>query len=151
MSENDYLPGAQVPDARLRAYGGRFIPEALIAAVEEVAAEYARPENDPAFKAELDGLLLGYTGRPSLVPRSAVLGPGRRLPGPAQARGPRAHRVAQDQQRARPGAAHEADGQDPDHRRDRRRPARRGHRHRCALFGLECRSTWARRTPSGRR
>ena len=51
-------------------------------------------------------------------------------PGPAQARGPQPHRLAQDQQRARPGAADQADGQDPGHRRDRRRPARRRHRHR---------------------
>ena len=42
-----------------------------------------------------------------------------------QARGPRPHRRAQDQQRARPGAAGAADGQAADHRRDRRRPARR--------------------------
>ena len=40
------------------------------------------------------------------------------------------HRRAQDQQRARPGAAGQADGQDADHRRDRRRPARRRDRHR---------------------
>ena len=40
------------------------------------------------------------------------------------------HRRAQDQQRARPGAARQADGQAADHRRDRRRPARRRHRDR---------------------
>ena len=50
-----------------------------------------------------------------------------RLP---QARGPQPHRLAQDQQRARPGAAHPATRQDPRHRRDRRRPARRRDRHR---------------------
>ena len=48
----------------------------------------------------------------------------------AQARGPHPHRLAQDQQRDRPGPAHPAHGQAADHRRDRRRPARRGHRHR---------------------
>ena len=42
-----------------------------------------------------------------------------------QARGPDPHRRAQDQQRARPGAARQAHGQAADHRRDRRRPARR--------------------------
>ena len=47
-----------------------------------------------------------------------------------QARGPQPHRLAQDQQRPRPGPADQADGQDPGHRRDRRRPARRRHRDR---------------------
>ena len=76
----------------------------------------------------------------------------RRRAGPAQARGPQPHRLAQDQQRARPGAAHQADGQDPGHRRDRRRPARRRHRHRRrAARASSASSTWARRTPGGRR
>lgn len=47
-----------------------------------------------------------------------------------QARGPEPHRFAQDQQRARPGPAHQADGQDPRHRGDGRGPARRRDRHR---------------------
>ena len=57
----------------------------------------------------------------------------RAIPAPAalpQARGPRPHRRPQDQQRARPGAAHPPARQDPGHRRDRRRPARRGDRDR---------------------
>ena len=53
-----------------------------------------------------------------------------RRPDPAQARGPQPHRRPQDPQRARPGAADQADGQDPGDRRDRRRPARRRQRHR---------------------
>ncbi len=52
------------------------------------------------------------------------------LPPVPQARGPRAHRRPQDQQRAGPGAAHPAAGQDAGHRGDRCRPARRRHRHR---------------------
>ena len=47
-----------------------------------------------------------------------------------QARGSQPHRLAQDQQRARAGVACQADGQDPHHRRDRRRPARRRDRDR---------------------
>ncbi len=61
------------------------------------------------------------------VPRRAPL----RARGPrdlAQARGPHAHRLAQAQQRARPGAARPPDGQAADHRRDRRGPARRRER-----------------------
>ena len=100
----------------------------------------ARPMVDPEFLGELDRLHRTYTGRPSLlteVPRFAAAR--RRRADPAQARGPQPHRLAQDQQRPRPGAADQADGQDPRHRRDRRRPARRRHApppRRCS--GLEC-------------
>ncbi|GLZ44194.1 tryptophan synthase beta chain [Actinomycetospora sp. NBRC 106375] len=48
-------------------YGGRFMPEALIAAVDEVAAEYDKARHDPAFLAELDRLQRDYAGRPSPV------------------------------------------------------------------------------------
>ena len=76
----------------------------------------------------------------------------RRGPGHPQARGPQPHRLAQDQQRAGAGAADQADGQDPGHRRDRRRPARRRHGHRRRPDGARLHaSTWARSTPSGRR
>ena len=67
-----------------------------------------------------------YVGRPTPLYFAERLTRGRRrradLP---QARGPRPHRRAQDQQRARPGAARRAHGQAAHHRRDRRRPARR--------------------------
>ena len=49
--------------------------------------------------------------------------------GAAQAGGPGPHGLAQAQQRGGPGAAHPADGQDADDRRDRGGPARRGRRH----------------------
>ncbi|MFE9329955.1 tryptophan synthase subunit beta [Streptomyces sp. NPDC006925] len=48
-------------------FGGKFIPEALVAAVDEVAAEYEKAKADPAFAAELDDLLVNYTGRPSAL------------------------------------------------------------------------------------
>ncbi len=48
-------------------YGGRFAPEALMSALEELAAEYASAQADPAFQAELAELLRGYAGRPTLV------------------------------------------------------------------------------------
>jgi tryptophan synthase beta chain len=47
------------------AYGGRFVPEALMAALDELAAEFAAAQGDPRFRADLDGLLASYTGRPS--------------------------------------------------------------------------------------
>ncbi|MBL8928778.1 MAG: tryptophan synthase subunit beta [Kineosporiaceae bacterium] len=48
-------------------FGGRFVPEALIAALEELEAEYAKASADPSFAAELDRLHRTYTGRPSLL------------------------------------------------------------------------------------
>jgi tryptophan synthase beta chain len=46
-------------------YGGRFVPEALVAALDEVAEAYEAARRDPLFIAELDRLLRDYTGRPS--------------------------------------------------------------------------------------
>ena len=80
------------------AYGGRFAPEALMAALDELTAAYEQARKDPDFQAELDGLLRGYAGRPTLLYRRGTVRPaGRRLRGAAQARGPHPHRVAQDQ------------------------------------------------------
>ncbi len=46
-------------------YGGRFVPEALMAALDELTAAYEKARTDAAFQAELTGLLASYTGRPS--------------------------------------------------------------------------------------
>jgi len=56
-----------LPDAsgHFGPYGGRFVPEALVAALDELAEAYAEARADPAFAAELDGLHATYTGRPS--------------------------------------------------------------------------------------
>jgi tryptophan synthase beta chain len=48
-------------------YGGRFVPEALIAALDQLATEYAAAQADPEFRATLDDLLRNYAGRPSLL------------------------------------------------------------------------------------
>ncbi|RKN04327.1 tryptophan synthase subunit beta [Streptomyces radicis] len=77
-------PDGRVPDAGgyFGAFGGTFIPEALRAAVDEVAAEYEKAKGDPAFAAELDDLLIHYTGRPSPlteVPRFAEHAGGARI------------------------------------------------------------------------
>jgi tryptophan synthase beta chain len=57
----------QLPDAlgRFGAYGGRFVPETLIDALNRLAEEYERARADPAFQARLDGYLANYVGRPS--------------------------------------------------------------------------------------
>ena len=46
-------------------YGGRFVPEALVAALDELTAAYAAARADPAFGNELDRLLTTYVGRPT--------------------------------------------------------------------------------------
>jgi tryptophan synthase beta chain len=56
-----------LPDQRGRfgPYGGRYVPEALVAALDELDREYRAASADPAFVAELDGLLTTYSGRPT--------------------------------------------------------------------------------------
>ena len=46
-------------------YGGRFVPEALIHALDELAAEFDAAVNDPRFIADLNDLMVNYVGRPS--------------------------------------------------------------------------------------
>ncbi|MGA0733494.1 MAG: tryptophan synthase subunit beta [Candidatus Nanopelagicales bacterium] len=46
-------------------FGGRFVPEALISALDELAREYEKAKNDPAFIFELEQLQKNYVGRPS--------------------------------------------------------------------------------------
>lgn len=46
-------------------FGGRFVPEALISALDELASEYEKAKNDPAFIFELEQLQKNYVGRPS--------------------------------------------------------------------------------------
>jgi tryptophan synthase beta chain len=77
-------PERQVPTAEgyFGAYGGKFIPEALRAAVDEVAVAYEKAKTDDAFVAELNDLLVNYTGRPSPlteVPRFAEQAGGARV------------------------------------------------------------------------
>lgn len=60
---------SQIPDRRGRfgQFGGRFVPETLTRALEELDAEYASAKKDPQFQAELDGLLKTFVGRPSPI------------------------------------------------------------------------------------
>src|ERR1700750_3396128 len=50
---------------RFGVYGGRYVPETLMAALEELEAAYAEAQKDAAFQAELDDLLRNYCGRPT--------------------------------------------------------------------------------------
>jgi tryptophan synthase beta chain len=55
------------PDAtgHFGPYGGRFVPETLMSPIEELERAYHEARRDPAFQAELDGLLATYAGRPT--------------------------------------------------------------------------------------
>jgi len=48
-------------------YGGRFVPEALIGALDQLAAAHLAAKSDPTFQAELSELHRTYTGRPSIL------------------------------------------------------------------------------------
>jgi tryptophan synthase beta chain len=50
---------------RFGIYGGRYVPETLMAALEELEHAYGEAQKDAAFQAELDDLLHNYCGRPT--------------------------------------------------------------------------------------
>jgi len=50
---------------RFGVYGGRYVPETLMAALEELESAYNEAKDDAAFNAELDDLLHNYCGRPT--------------------------------------------------------------------------------------
>ena len=59
------LPKCQRPDVngRYGKFGGRYVPETLIVALDELTAVYAEAKDDPAYQAELDAVLKDYVGR----------------------------------------------------------------------------------------
>jgi len=58
------LPEADA-NGRFGAFGGRFVPETLMAPLDELARAYETARRDPVFRAELDDLLRTYAGRPT--------------------------------------------------------------------------------------
>jgi tryptophan synthase beta chain len=77
--------GRRDPDARgyFGAYGGRFVPETLVAPIEELTAGYLAARQDLSFRAEFESLLVNYVGRATPLYET------RRLAGDAAARGVR--------------------------------------------------------------
>lgn len=55
-------------------YGGRFVPEALISALDELEAAHQSASNDPEFQKELTYLHRTYTGRPSIITEAPRFG-----------------------------------------------------------------------------
>ena len=57
-------PPPHVP-GRFGSYGGRYVPEVLIPALDELAAAWDELGSDPGFRSELDSLLRDFVGRPT--------------------------------------------------------------------------------------
>ena len=55
----------QAEPGRFGVYGGRYVPETLMAALDELEREYEKAKKDPRFRARLDGLLKTFAGRPT--------------------------------------------------------------------------------------
>lgn len=60
-------PTTAVPDAagRFGTFGGRYVPETLVKALDQLTDEYAKAKADTAFQEELTNLLRDFVGRPS--------------------------------------------------------------------------------------
>jgi tryptophan synthase beta chain len=56
-------------DGRFGRFGGTFVPEILVPALEQLEAAFLDAQDDPAFQAELGGLLADYAGRPTPLTR----------------------------------------------------------------------------------
>ncbi len=143
-----------LPDERghFGQYGGVFVAETLVHALDELRAAYEKYQKDPEFVAEYERELKHFVGRPSPdLSRTALERNARRRADLPQARRPESHRCSQDQQRDRPGAAREAHGQAARDRGNRRRPARRGHRddRRALRHGMRGLHGRGRRAPPG--
>ena len=59
-------PGS-VATGRFGPYGGRYVPETLMAALQELESAYERAKTDPDFQSELDDLLKNFAGRPTTL------------------------------------------------------------------------------------
>jgi tryptophan synthase beta chain len=73
MTERKMTAGLPGPGGYFGAYGGRFVPETLIAALDELEAAWLRYREDAEFQAELDGWLKDYCGRPTPLYRARRL------------------------------------------------------------------------------
>ncbi|WP_353064284.1 tryptophan synthase subunit beta [Tunturibacter psychrotolerans] len=65
MSASSTTGATATVAGRFGAYGGRYVPETLMAALEELEHAYSVAQKDAAFQAELDDLLHHYCGRPT--------------------------------------------------------------------------------------
>ncbi len=66
---------ATLPDARGRfgTYGGRYVPEVLIPALDELSSAWSELRDDPGFRSELSALAKDFVGRPTPVTEAVSL------------------------------------------------------------------------------
>jgi len=62
------------PDGRFGDFGGRFVPETLVPACQELERSFSEAWADPVFRADLDHILREYAGRPSMLTECHNLG-----------------------------------------------------------------------------
>lgn len=67
MHASNLRPESKLPDAdgRFGQFGGRYVPETLVAALDDLAQRYQAASQDAQFQAELTALRTNYVGRPS--------------------------------------------------------------------------------------
>ena len=144
--------GEPTPEGRFGRFGGRFVPETLVPACAELERAFRSAWGDPAFRAELDGLLRDYAGRPSPLTECKRLSDELGV------------RVLLKREDLNHTGSHKINnvlgqallarrmGKTRSGRRDRRGPARRrdGDRRRAARHGVSS-CTWARSTCGGKR
>ena len=79
MTRTEHHPGL---DGRFGDFGGRYVPETLVAALDQLEQAWMEAVSDPAFQNELDSLLSDYAGRPTPLtdaPRLAESAGGARI------------------------------------------------------------------------
>ena len=67
MNDSSVAAGGDARPGRFGAYGGRYVPEALVAALEQLDEARLKADVDPTFQGELERLHRTYTGRPSII------------------------------------------------------------------------------------
>ena len=67
MSISESQDASQLPDrhGRFGDFGGRYVPETLMAALDQLESEYRKSQQDAEFQKELNGLFADFVGRPS--------------------------------------------------------------------------------------
>src|SRR5438067_13289490 len=71
--------GAMTDTRTFGAYGGRYVPETLIPALDELEGAWAELRDDVGFRAELHELLTTYAGRPTPLTRVRRFAPDKRM------------------------------------------------------------------------
>ena len=135
-SQGGSVMSSTMPDSRGRfgEFGGRFVPETVMGALDELTAGYETARADPTFAADIERLARDYVGRPSPLYEAERFAEGagaRILLKREDLNHTGAHKINNAR---RPGAAGGAPGKAPGRGRDRSGPARRRRGHRvCAV------------------